>query len=168
MNRIERVVVDECVGQESPLVGQLCERLGERPVKFVFLATEHPGIPDIEILDKLLDVRSALLTQELQPWGTRNYQRPSLARRGAFGGEGLSAKLTGATAGKPDGPAHRILPGRRSRARGRRAGRGPGGGAARPRQVRGDLPAAGAEEAHEGPSGARLPRAVPRSRNPLC
>jgi hypothetical protein len=26
---------------------------------------------------------------------TRNYQRPSLARRGAFGGEGLSAKLTG-------------------------------------------------------------------------
>jgi len=59
MNRIERVVVHECVGQESPLVGQLCERLGERPVKFVFLVTEHPGI-----LDKLLDVRSALLTQD--------------------------------------------------------------------------------------------------------
>jgi hypothetical protein len=49
---------------ESPLAGQLCERLGERPVKFVFLATEHPGIPDIEILDKLLDVHSALLTQD--------------------------------------------------------------------------------------------------------
>src|SRR6266567_4799993 len=64
MNRIERVVVDECVGQESPIVGQLRQRLGERPVKFVFLATEHPGIPDIEILDKLLDVRSALLTQD--------------------------------------------------------------------------------------------------------
>jgi hypothetical protein len=39
------------------------------------------------------------------------------------------------------------------------------GGAGRPRQVRGDLPAAGAEEAHEGPSGSRLPRAVPRSRS---
>ena len=64
MNRIDRVVVDECVGQESPLVGQLRERLGEQTVKFVFLATEHPGIPDIEILDKLLDVRSALLTQD--------------------------------------------------------------------------------------------------------
>jgi hypothetical protein len=64
MNRIERVVVDECVGQESPLVGQVRERLGERTVKFVFLATEHPGIPDIEILDKLLDVRTALLTQD--------------------------------------------------------------------------------------------------------
>src|ERR1700730_12758828 len=64
MNRIERGVVDECVGQESPLVGQLRQRLGERPVTFVFLATEHPGIPDIEILDKLLDVRSALLTRD--------------------------------------------------------------------------------------------------------
>ena len=31
--------------------------------------------------------------------------------------------------------------------------------------MRGDLPAAGAEEAHEGPSGACLPRAVPRSRS---
>src|SRR5712692_6951333 len=64
MNRIERVVVDECVGQGSPLVGKLRQRLGGRPVKFVFLATEHPGIPDIEILDKLLNVRSALLTQD--------------------------------------------------------------------------------------------------------
>ena len=43
MNRIERVVVDECVGQESPTGGQLCEPFGERPVKFVFLATEHPA-----------------------------------------------------------------------------------------------------------------------------
>ena len=64
MNRIERVVVDECVGQESPLLGQLCQHLGERPVRFVFLASEHPGIPDIEILDKLMDARSALLTQD--------------------------------------------------------------------------------------------------------
>ena len=36
----------------SPLAGQLRQRLGEQPVKFVFLATEHPEIPDIEILDK--------------------------------------------------------------------------------------------------------------------
>jgi hypothetical protein len=64
MFRIERVIVDECVGQESPLVGQLRQRLGERPIKFVFLATKHPGIPDVEILDKLLCVRSVLLTQD--------------------------------------------------------------------------------------------------------
>jgi hypothetical protein len=64
MELIERIIVDECVGRASALLGQLCRRLGDRPVKFVFLATEHPGIPDIEILDKLLDVRSALLTQD--------------------------------------------------------------------------------------------------------
>jgi hypothetical protein len=64
MSSIERVIVDECVGQDSPLVGQLRQRFGEQPVKFVFLAAKHPGIPDIEILDKLLDVHSALLTQD--------------------------------------------------------------------------------------------------------
>jgi hypothetical protein len=61
---IERVVVDECVGQASTLLDQLRCRLGDRPIKFLFLAAEHPGIPDIEILDKLLDERSALLTQD--------------------------------------------------------------------------------------------------------
>ena len=64
MKLIERVVVDECLGQASALLEQLRCRLGDRPIKFVYLATEHPGIPNIEILDKLLDVRSALLTQD--------------------------------------------------------------------------------------------------------
>jgi len=47
-----------------PTRGPTPAALGERPVTFVFLATEHPGIPDIEILDKLLDLRSALLTRD--------------------------------------------------------------------------------------------------------
>ena len=64
MKRIERVVVDECIGRTSALPGQLRSRLGNRPIKFIFLATEHPGIPDVEILDKLLDARTALLTQD--------------------------------------------------------------------------------------------------------
>ena len=64
MNRIERLVVDECIGRESQLVGQLRLRLGARPVNVMFLAAEHPGIPDVEILDKLLDGRSVLLTQD--------------------------------------------------------------------------------------------------------
>ncbi|HMA70267.1 MAG TPA: hypothetical protein VKP67_02065 [Xanthobacteraceae bacterium] len=64
MSRIERIVVDECVGSNSPLLGQLRGRLGDRPIKLVFVAIEHPGIPDIEILDKLLDTRSALLTTD--------------------------------------------------------------------------------------------------------
>jgi transposase len=45
MKWIERVVVDECIGQISALPGQLRSRLGDRPIKFVFLATEHPGMP---------------------------------------------------------------------------------------------------------------------------
>jgi hypothetical protein len=64
MERIERVIVDEGVGRESALVMELRSRLGERAVEFVFLASEHPGIPDIEILDKLLNGRSAVLTQD--------------------------------------------------------------------------------------------------------
>ena len=64
MNHIERVVVDEGVGPDSELMAQFRDRLGDRKVVFVFLASEHPGIPDIEILDKLLDGRSVLLTQD--------------------------------------------------------------------------------------------------------
>jgi len=64
MNHIERVVVDENVGPCSELLAEFRARLGERQVVFVFLASEHPGIPDIEILDKLLDQRSVLLTQD--------------------------------------------------------------------------------------------------------
>jgi hypothetical protein len=64
MNHIERVVVDEGVGRDSELMVRFRDRLGERQVVFVFVASEHPGIPDIEILDKLLDGRSVLLTQD--------------------------------------------------------------------------------------------------------
>ena len=49
-----------------------------------------------------------------------------------------------------------------SRARGRRAGSDPGR-VRSPRQVRGDLPAAGAEEAHEGQARAACMAAVPIS-----
>ena len=64
MRRIERVIVDECVGQASEILEQLRCRLGNRPVELVFLAIEHPGIPDVDILDKLLDARTALLTKD--------------------------------------------------------------------------------------------------------
>ena len=64
MDLIERVVVDECLGQASALLEQVRCHLGDRSVRFVFLATDCPGISDIEILDKLLDARSALLTKD--------------------------------------------------------------------------------------------------------
>jgi hypothetical protein len=61
---IERIVIDECLGPGAPLLAQLMGRLGGRPVEFVFLAARHPGIPDVEILDKVLDGRTALLTRD--------------------------------------------------------------------------------------------------------
>ena len=64
MRRIDRVVVDECVGQASEILEQLRSRLRDRPVELVFVAIEHPGIPDVDILDKLLDARTALLTKD--------------------------------------------------------------------------------------------------------
>ncbi len=54
---IERIVIDECLGPDSPLLAQLTGRLSGHPVELVFLAARHPGIPDGEILDKLLDGR---------------------------------------------------------------------------------------------------------------
>ena len=61
---IERIVIDECFGPDSPLLAQLTGRLRGHPVELVFLAARHPGIPDVEILDKLLDGRTALLTRD--------------------------------------------------------------------------------------------------------
>ena len=49
-----KVVVDECVGSKSRLFQQFRAWLEDRPVEFLYLAERHPGIPDVEILDKLL------------------------------------------------------------------------------------------------------------------
>src|SRR6516225_2888863 len=42
--------------------GGITPAVGRTRAEFVFLAVEHPGIPDAEILDKLLDAGSVLLT----------------------------------------------------------------------------------------------------------
>ena len=42
--------------------GGITPAVGRSEAEFVFLAVEHPGIPDAEILDKLLDAGSVLLT----------------------------------------------------------------------------------------------------------
>jgi hypothetical protein len=60
--RIERVIVDECIGPATTAVAELRRQSGVARAEFVFLAVEHPGIPDAEILDKLLDAGSVLLT----------------------------------------------------------------------------------------------------------
>ena len=56
--RIERVIVDECVGPATTAVTELHRQSGVARAEFVFLAVEHPGIPDAEILNKLLDAGS--------------------------------------------------------------------------------------------------------------
>ena len=61
---IERIVIDECLGLDTSMLEQLTTWFGGRPLEPVFLAARHPGIPDIEILDKLLDERTALLTRD--------------------------------------------------------------------------------------------------------
>jgi hypothetical protein len=59
-----KVVIDECVGVESRLFGEFRAWLGTGAAEFLFLAETHPGIPDVEILDKLLGPGVVLLTND--------------------------------------------------------------------------------------------------------
>ena len=63
-DRIERIVVDECLGLGSPVLAQLMQQIGSQSIEIVNVAARHPGIPDIELLNKLLDGRTALLTRD--------------------------------------------------------------------------------------------------------
>jgi hypothetical protein len=63
-DRIERIVVDECLGPGSPMLAQLMQQIGSQSIEVVNVAARHPGIPDIELLNKLLDGRTALLTRD--------------------------------------------------------------------------------------------------------
>jgi len=58
----KRVIVDENVGRNTALWHEFQRVLGEQPWDCVFLSEEHPGIPDVEILDKLLKPGTVLLT----------------------------------------------------------------------------------------------------------
>ena len=57
-----RVIVDENVGDGSPIWEQFRQAMGSRKYHFVFLKEAHRGIPDVEILDKLLHPDTILLT----------------------------------------------------------------------------------------------------------
>lgn len=57
-----RVIVDENVGEGSPVWEQFRQAMGGRECRFVFLKEAHRGIPDVEILDKLLHLDTILLT----------------------------------------------------------------------------------------------------------
>ncbi len=61
---LRRVIVDECVGRDSELVAAFGRRLAGHPATFLYLAESHPGMPDVEILDKLMDRDAVLLTTD--------------------------------------------------------------------------------------------------------
>ena len=58
----KRVIVDENVGRSTALWREFQRVLGGQPWEYVFLSEAHPGIPDVEILDKLLRPSTVLLT----------------------------------------------------------------------------------------------------------
>jgi hypothetical protein len=59
-----RVIVDEGIGDTSPLWQQFQAWLGDRSAEIVWLATRYPAIPDVELLDKLLTPDTVLLTRD--------------------------------------------------------------------------------------------------------
>jgi hypothetical protein len=58
------VIVDEGIGPNTAIWGQFQRILGERPAEYLFLAEAYAGIPDVEILDKLLGPETVLLTRD--------------------------------------------------------------------------------------------------------
>jgi len=59
-----RVIVDEGIGDTSPLWQTFQAWLGHRSAEIVWLATLYPAMPDVEILDKLLTPDTVLLTRD--------------------------------------------------------------------------------------------------------
>ena len=69
-----RLLVDENAGPNTPVWKAFQRRFGGRAWECVFLSQAHPGIPDVEILDKLLTADAVLLS------GDRVLHAPALAR----------------------------------------------------------------------------------------
>ncbi len=59
-----RVIVDEGLSPTSPLWRQFQDWLGTRSAEVVFIVDAYPGMPDVEILDKLLSQDTVLLTHD--------------------------------------------------------------------------------------------------------
>ncbi|MFQ5639609.1 MAG: hypothetical protein ACE5IR_16615 [bacterium] len=57
-----RVIVDNAINEKSILWHTFQEWLGDKPAEYLFLEKAHKGIPDVEILDKLLTKSTILLT----------------------------------------------------------------------------------------------------------
>lgn len=61
---IKRIIFDECIGPTAEVMAEINRRLGGRTVEIIAICTEHPGMPDVLILDKMLDTHTLLVTQD--------------------------------------------------------------------------------------------------------
>lgn len=59
-----QIIIDEGISESSDTFKCFLKWLGTRTVNFLFLSKAHPGIPDIEIIDKLLPKYQNILTQD--------------------------------------------------------------------------------------------------------
>lgn len=62
--KIKQVILDECVGQAPEVLAEIRRRLGGRTVDIIALSAEHPGMPDVLILEKMLNAHTLLVTQD--------------------------------------------------------------------------------------------------------
>lgn len=61
---IERIILDECLPSTPELLEEIERLIGTRPVEILALAETYPGLPDMIILEKLMNDRSILVTQD--------------------------------------------------------------------------------------------------------
>ncbi|MFM9964579.1 MAG: hypothetical protein ACKV2Q_25530 [Planctomycetaceae bacterium] len=104
----QQVIVDENAGPGSPVWEQYQRTVGDSPVEYLFLKESHPGIPDVEILDKLLSRETTLLTgdrvlhMQAIALGFRSY---TLNEQGQL----TRKRLTGVLVSEPAQSVHREL-----------------------------------------------------------
>jgi hypothetical protein len=60
-----RIIIDEHLGMDSTILRLFQDLVANEDGVYLFIEKEHPGIPDVEILDKLLQAGDVLLTCDI-------------------------------------------------------------------------------------------------------
>jgi hypothetical protein len=64
LRNIERIVLDECLQLTPDVVEEIERRIGHRPAEIVVVADKYASLPDLIIIERLMDARSMLMTQD--------------------------------------------------------------------------------------------------------
>jgi hypothetical protein len=64
LRNIERIVLDECLPLTPDVAEEIERRIGHRAAEIVVLADKYASLPDMIILERLMDARSMLVTQD--------------------------------------------------------------------------------------------------------